>query len=423
MRFPRRLACAVVAAAVSPALARAQDPAPPPAAVPAESLEARLARAEDAIEQLRAQLAEQAQSKVSARLRNHVQLSGLVLVNAFSNGAAVNNGDVPLFADSSSAPGSNLGGSVRQTRLGLTVSGARALGGGLTGDLQLDFYGGSVGGRINPLLRIRTATARIDWPHIGLLIGQESPLVAPLNPVSFASSGFPGYAGAGNLWLWIPQARLTLEAGSRFRVGLQGAALAPLEPSAARARFLADTADAAESSGRPSAEGRVYFGWGDGDAESQFGFGIHRGWLVAGGDTLLTSEALTVDGRLAFGEKLLLQGEGFFNGQALAGLGGGGIGQNLGAGGVPVRTQGAWVQLNLRPTFAWELGGGYGFDDPDDSDLPATGRFKNVVFSGHLHWRPGGGLLTGVEVRRIETTYLNGVYAANHINWFAGVAF
>jgi len=423
MRFPLRLLMTFAVCLAGTLGAQDPPPAPAEAPLPPESLAARVARAEEAIELLRARLQEQDQAKVGSRLRNRVQLSGLILINAYSNGAAVNNSDVPLFADSSSTPGSHVGGTARQTRLGITVSDARALGGALGGDLQLDFYGGSVGGRINPLLRIRTATARIDWPHFGILLGQESPLVAPLNPVSFASSGLPGFANAGNLWLWIPQARATLEMGRSFRVGLQGAALAPLEPSPARARFFADTADNAESSGRPTVEGRMYFGWGDGDAESQFGFGIHRGWLVATGDTLITSEALTVDGRLAFGEKLLIQGEAFFSGQALGGLGGGGIGQNRGAGGVPVRTQGAWVQLNLRPTFAWELGGGYGFDDPDDSDLTATARFKNVAFTGHLHWRPGGGLLTGVEFRRIETTYATGVYAVHHLNGFVGLAF
>jgi hypothetical protein len=423
--FPRHLvAIAGFTLVLATAPARAQD-----SAAAADSLAARLARAEEAIELLRSQLQEQAQSKVQSRLRNQVQLSGLVLMNAFANNARVNNSDVPQFValpqDTSGLPNSHLGGTVRQTRLGITVTGARALGGGLGGDLQLDFYGGqqpSGGGRTHPLLRVRTATARIDWPHFGILVGQESPLVAPHNPVSFASSGFPGFANAGNLWLWIPQARATLEMGRSFRFGLQAAALAPMTNSPQG--VFTTQPDSAEKTGRPTFQGRAYIGWGEGEAESQFGVGIHRGWIATTGDTLLTSEAVTVDGRLAFGETVLIHGEAFFRGQALAGLGGGGIGQNLGINNVPVRTQGGWVQLNLRPSFAWELGGGYGVDDPDDTDLvAATGRGKNAVISGHLHWRPGGGLLTGVEFRRIETTYQSGALTANHINWFVGMAF
>jgi hypothetical protein len=120
---------------------------------------------------------------------------------------------------------------------------------------------------------------------------------------------------------------------------------------------------------------------------------------------------------------VLLQGEGFFNARALAGLGGGGIGQQFGSGGVPLKTRGGWGQLNIRPTFAWELGGGAGFDDPNEGDLPLSGRARNVVYEGHIHWRPGGGLLLGFEYRRIETTYEGGTLGANHLNGFAGVAF
>ncbi|MDP3775581.1 MAG: hypothetical protein Q8Q85_15075 [Gemmatimonadales bacterium] len=395
---------------------------------PQDSLAERVQRLEETVERLQRQLEEQAQAKVQSRLRNRLELSGLILVNGFHNGARVNNSDVPQFVenpqDTSGLPNSHLGGAIRQTRLGITMSGARALGGDLSADLQMDFFGGqqpSGGGRTRPLLRVRTATLKVDWPHIGLLVGQESPLVAPHNPVSFAASGTPGFVTSGNLWLWIPQARLTFEAGSRVRFGVQGAALAPMQPSAQPA--FDTQPDSAEKSGRPMAEGRVYVGWGSEDTESQIGFGIHRGWIATTGETLLTSEAYTADLRLALGPKVAILGEAFFNGLALSGLGGGGVGQSQGALGVPVRTQGGWVQLNLRPTFAWELGGGYGFDDPEDTDLPTTGRIKNVSYEGHLHWRPGGGLLMGLEFRRIETTYSPGVIAANHLNWFAGVAF
>ena len=420
-----RFALIVAAAAfVAPAL-RAQEPA--------DSLAERVRRAEEAIERLQQQLQEQAQAKVQSRLRNRVELSGLILVNGFYTNARVNNADVPQFVsspqDTTGLPNRQLGGAIRQTRIGVAVSGARTLGGDLSGDLQLDFFGGQLasgGGRTRPVMRIRTATLKVDWPHLGLLVGQESPLVAPHNPVSFAATGTPGFVGAGNLWLWIPQARFMLEAGTQVRVGFQAAALAPMQPSPQPA--FDTQPDSAEKSGRPTLQGRLYVGWGGGDAESQIGVGVHRGWIATTGDSLLTSEAYTADLRLAVGEKVLVLGEAFLNGQALGGLGAGGIGQNQGGGGVPVRTRGGWVQLNLRPSFAWEFGGGYGFDDPNDADLPPTTqtvvpRRKNAAYEGHLHWRPGGGLLFGAAFRRLETTYAAGTLSANHINWFAGLAF
>lgn len=425
MIIPARRVLLVLGFALTARLAVAQTPA--------DSLAERVRRAEEAIERLQHQLEEQAQAKVQSRLRNHVELSGLILVNGFYNGAQVNNSDVPQFVlnpqDTSGLANRHIGGAVRQTRLGVAVSGAHALGAELSADLEMDFFGGQVasaGGRTRPLMRIRTASFKVDWPHLGLLVGQESPLVAQLNPVSFAAVGTPGFVGSGNLWLWIPQARLTLEAGSRVRVGIQGAALAPMLPSPQPA--FDTQADSAEKSGRPTVEARAYLGWGGEDEESQIGVGIHRGWIATRTDTLITSEAYTADLKIALGPKVQISGEAFFNGKALAALGGGGIGQNLGPGGFPVRTRGGWAQLNLRPSFAWELGGGYGFDDPNDDDLPPASatfqpRFKNVSYEGHLHWRPGGGLLLGFEFRRIETTYAPGVIASNHMNWFAGMAF
>ncbi len=392
------------------------------------TLAQRLQRAEEAIERLQRQLEEQNQSKVGSRLRNGVTLSGLIITNGFYNNARVNNSDAPQFVsvpqDTTGLPNRHLGAAIRQTRLGIAVSGARALGGALGADLQMDFFGGqmpSSNNRTSPVLRLRTATARLDIRHVGILFGQESPLVSPNNPVSFAASGIPGFAAAGNLWLWTPQVRATYETWSTPRFGIQGALLAPMTPSPQGA-FLTQ-ADSAEKSARPTVQGRVYVGWGDGDAESQLGFGVHRGWIATTGDSVLASEAFTADWRLALGEKIQVVGEAFFSGQALAGLGGGGIGQNLGLASVPVRTVGGWTQLNLRPSFAWEFGGGAGLDDPDEADLPTSGRGRNIAYEGHLHWRPGGGLLFGFEFRRMETTYVSGTVGANHFNWFGGVAF
>lgn len=393
-----------------------------------DSLLERLERAERAIERLTREMQTQDRSKVGSRLRNNVELSGMVLVNGFSTTARVNNSDVPTIVvtpqDSSGLPNAHLGGQVRQSRIGLTISGANALGAMLSGDFQLDFYGGqqpSSGGRTFPLPRIRTAFVRLDWRHVGLLVGQESQLTSPLNPVSFAAVGLPGYTNAGNLWFWIPQARLTYQTGGSIRFGVQGAALAPMldRPQPA---FLTQP-DSAEKSRRPNLQARGYVSWGFGDTESQVGFGVHRGWIATTGDTLMTTEALTADARIMFGEKAMLQGEFFYNGRGLAALGGGGVGQQFGAAGAPVDSRGGWVQLNLRPTFSWELGGGYGLDDPDDADLPAGARLKNVHITGHLHYRPGGGLLMGAEFRRVQTTYSFGEIAANHINGFVGLAF
>src|SRR5712691_4409036 len=80
----------------------------------------------------------------------------------------------------------------------------------------------------------RRAVGIVSWDHAQLLFGQESPLVAERSPRSLASVGFPDFAGAGNLWLWLPQFRVTAEGGYTLRVAVQVAVLAPTAGAALR---------------------------------------------------------------------------------------------------------------------------------------------------------------------------------------------
>src|SRR3989442_15870243 len=64
-----------------------------------------------------------------------VELTGLVLVNGFFTNARVNNSDVPQFADSL-ASASAVGGTVRQTRLGLLVTDPDVLRGSFSGEVD-----------------------------------------------------------------------------------------------------------------------------------------------------------------------------------------------------------------------------------------------------------------------------------------------
>ena len=365
-----------------------------------------------------------AQEKPAAPVQRSVELTGFVLVNAFFNNARVNNSDVPQFADSLAAV-SGGGGAIRQTRLGVLVTDPDVLGGSFSGEVDVDFFGGqqpSSGGRTFPLLRLRRAVGTVHWQYAHLLFGQESPLVAERSPRSLAAVGFPDFAGAGNLWLWLPQFRITLETGYTLRLALQGAVLAPAS-GAAQGAFTTQP-DSAERSQRPYLQGRVRLGWGPSDDPSEIAIGGHQGWLGSG-DSLLVSQAITADARIKLGPVELL-GEGFL-GKALAGLGGGGIGQgqnfDSGAGGLPVRTKGGWGQLNIRPQPAWMFGGGCGIDDPDDRDVPVNGRLKNFVCEGHLEVRPKGPLVFGFEFRRLETTWPSGKFTTNHLNGAAGFRF
>lgn len=395
------------------------------------SLAARLERAERLLQMLREQVSQQTTARVESRSGNHVALSGLVLVNGFFNNARVNNSDVPQIVLSPdplvNLPASHTGATARQSQFALTASVPDLAGGSFHGELDVDFFGGqqtSPGGRNWPLVRLRRVRAEIEWPHGWVLFGQEAPPIAEVNPSSLAQIGLVGFARSGNLWLWLPQVRAGAEVGTTVKIGLEAAALAPTAGDPLGVGVFFTQPDRAERSRRPSLQGRLRIRWDESESSGEISLGGHYGWLAKAADTLVTSRAVAASARFTATRYLELRAE-VFAGQALAGLGGGGIGQNLGVGLVPVRARGGWAQLNVRPHPAIEVGGGYGLDDPDDADLdPTTALLRNLSWEGHFQWRPAP-LVFGVEFRRIETTYAPavGTLSAHHVNLAAGFEF
>ena len=357
-------------------------------------------------------------------------MHGLLLMNGFHTSAKTNNSDLPQFAlppDPADNPAASAsGGTVRQSRVTVTALVPEFAGGALRGELDVDFFGGqqpSTGGRTFPLLRIRRVFAELIWNRVTLLVGQESPPIAMVSPSSLASIGLPGFAAAGNLWLWLPQVRLSgdLAPTGGVRVGAEVAALAPTAGEA-QAPFLTQP-DIAERSGRPFLQGRVRARWGGPEEPGEVSVGGHYGWIVDAAGDRVPSKAAALSVWTPISRVLELRAEGF-TGQALAGLGGGGIGQNMVQDGVPVRSTGGWVQLNLRPSPGWEFGGGVGLDDPHDEDLVAPARLRNLAVEGHVIWRRAP-LVVGAELREIRTRYAAFVStrSATHANVAVGFEF
>jgi hypothetical protein len=386
----------------------------------ADSLAERLRRAEAAIEMLQTQVAEQAQSAVQTRSRMRLELDGRILMNAFANTRRVNNVDNPQFVLADPAAGVPMRGAgiaMRQSRLGLALTGARALGGEFSGDVDVDFYGGQLpsgGGRTFPVLRLRTARGIVRWSRAQLMIGQESPLISDVDPLSIAAVGSPAFAAAGNLWLWLPQVRVGYEHPGLVRVGAQGAVLAPTSGDPA-APFDTDN-DLAERAMRPYLEGRVFAAWGE-EERGEIGCGAHQGWLVPTTDRESTS-AFACDLVAPLISWLELRGE-WFRGQALRGLGGGGIGQNFSPANEPLRTTGGWGQLNLRPSGLFGLGAGCGVDHPE----PAAARRRNDVCAAYASLRPHGPVFIGVEYRWMRTEFPSGRYVNDYVTLGSGFGF
>lgn len=387
-------------------------------AVPPDSLAARLRRAEAAIQALQKVIAEQSGGGVQSRSHLTVEVSGRILTNGFFNSQRVNNVDNPQYADSISSDPHGLGASIRQTRLGVVVRHPSVLGGTFEGDLDADFNGGqlpSSGGRTFPLLRLRTAKAILRWSGASLLIGQEAPLVSGLNPVSPTAVGTPLFSNAGNLWQWVPQARFGFERVGELRFGAQAAVLAPMSGDPAGAFETGN--DLAERTYRPFVQGRVYVRWGPDDLVSEIGCGVHKGWLQPA-SAVVSSDAVACDALIPMTDMFELRGE-FFTGEALGGLGGGGIGQNFTPTNTSLSTTGGWAQLNLRPMTEWRLGAGCGEDHPEE----VATRRRNDVCAGYTIIEPAGPFFLGAEYRFIRTEYASGRFTSHFVTMATGFSF
>jgi hypothetical protein len=414
----------------APAVTRAQDTA----RVSTDSLLARLRALEASVDVLQKQVAEAATSGVTTRTRIQVELSGRVVMNTFSNERIVNNVDNPQFVRRDTAarvPLKGMGMAVRQTMFGIRANVSDVLGGSFHGAMDVDFYGGqqpSSGGRTFPLLRIRTAHGTLAWSRAEILAGQEIPLFSPLNPISPAAVGTPGFVAAGNLWLWLPQVRATVHTGTAFDVGLQAAVLAPTSGDAVAA-FDTDF-DAAERTRRPYIESRVRAKWGEFEKEGELGCSVHLGWVSVAApvgarpDSNLTSKAAGCDARLPILWWLEVRGEGY-TGDLMRGLGGGAIGQGVGVNGDPVHDDAGWGQINLRPFHEILTGGaGCGIDRVRERNVlgDPNARLRNTTCSAYVQWKPGTVFL-GFEGRRTATEYSTGRFANNHFNLAIGFEF
>ena len=137
------------------------------------STDQRLATVEEHQELLEAKVNEQYQTKVESASKYRVRFSGIVLLNAFNNKGVVNNIDVPTLAEYPTPLSSgSAGATLRQSELGLEGFGPTLAGARTSADIQVDFGGGVPAipnGVTSGLLRIRTATMRMDWDRTSII--------------------------------------------------------------------------------------------------------------------------------------------------------------------------------------------------------------------------------------------------------------
>ena len=407
---------------------------------------AHAASLEEEYELLAGKVDDQYQTKVESASKYRMRISGIVLMNLFSNQGAVDNIDFPDLASPRTPGYSNgsFGATLRQSQIGFEVFGPEVAGARTRADLQLDLAGGftAVPNGINSgLMRLRTATMRMDWDNTSVVVGQDSLFISPNSPTSFASLAEPALSYAGNLWSWVPQVRVEhrLPLGEGSSLLLQGGILDPVSGVIPSTTPYSQVGPG-ESSRQPAYGTRVAWTHSLFGQTLRAGVGGFYGRQEYGFNRNVDAWAAMTDVEVPLGSAFSLSGK-VYRGRGVGGLYGG-IGQSVLFNGSPqdpyteiiaLNSIGGWAQLKYRPARKVELNAAFGIDNPYARDLnyfqqpqsyagPPWSRnragFANVIY------RPRSDLLFSAEYRQLETNTVGaGLSGAGHLNLMMGVLF
>ena len=408
-------------------------------------LEAKLAAADDQQTIANGKIDGQEQTKVESGSQSRLTLSGLLLMNAYSNNGTAENSDVPNLALPSSAPfrSGALGATVRQSEITLQASGPQIWGAQSSGELIADFFGGlpnSLDGSAGGVARLKIARGRLDWSKRSLLFGEDTPFISPLSPTSYASLGTPALGYSGNLWTWTPQ--LVFEQrdrlGATWRNTFQAGLLDPLDGEFP-ARLSSRVPEAGEFSREPALAVHESLGRDLFDRTFTFGAGAYGSRQTYGFGRNLQAWALTADWNLALAPALDLSGEAF-RGRGIGGLWGG-IGTSI-VSSTPDLTQattqiggvnaaGGWTQLKFHLSPSLQFNAAYGLDNAFAADVerfegtnPNYPLARNHTALFNFIDQPRSDLVLALEYRRIYTTpFVAPTLTAAQINAAIGVIF
>jgi hypothetical protein len=410
------------------------------------SPEDRVLQLEESHQLLSNKIDEQYQTKVESASKYRVKLSGIALLNFFGNRGRVDNQDLPSLAlrRGPTDTGGDFGATARQSQVGLEAYGPAFAGGRASADLHLDFFGGfpnTSDGVASGLVRLRTATVRLDWDRTSIIVGQDAPFFSPLSPSSVASLGYPALSYAGNLWTWIPQARVEhrVNFSEASSISVQAGFLDPFSgqpPSAPYNR----TPGAGEKSRQPAYATRAAWTFGEPSRAVSLGAGGFYSRQNYGANRKEDAWAGTADWNVPIGNRIALSGE-FYRGRALGGLGGAqgasvlfnGPENDPSSSLIGLNLIGGWTQLKFKASSSVEFNAAYGQDNPFGRDLR---HFNSPVSFGYVLaprnqsemfnviYRPRTDLVFSLEYRHLNTLRTNQQRnTANHLNLAVGVLF
>lgn len=378
----------------------------PTVAEPNATLEDRVAIQEKRIE-------EQAQTKVETSQKFPLAITGMALFNAFLNSRYGGGVEYPTVATLAPTPQSG-NATLRQTIIGLEFHGPQTfLGGTVSGDLAMDFYTGGVS--FNSMFRLRTGSINLNWKTTRLMVGIDKPIFNPRDPSSLAQVGISPLTGAGNLWLWMPQARVqqdfafTSQTGLRARVGV----VATHETSP----YDQPTLPVTVTPVRPGAEGRVEFYHElDSDRRLELAGGFHESTTHAGGFSI---PSRVYSGDWFFNPFKPVEWTGVvFTGQNVSNLGTGAVNQGYAVyrhNAYAITARGGWTQLTLHTAPRLDFHLFTGVQYYESGVLGVNDVSRNLMYGVNLFFRLAPNVLLGPEVSQFRTLYIgSGTRLTNH---------
>jgi hypothetical protein len=255
-------------------------------------------------------------------------------------------------------------------------------------------------------MRLRTASIQIDWKTRSFMVGLEKPIFNPRDPSSLARVGVSPLTGAGNLWLWLPQARFEQDVrwsstgGLRAQIGIVQTRETGSYENAASATQVERL--------RPSLEGRfeLYQGFG-GERRIEIAPGFHTSKTHITGFSI-PSNIFSLDWLFRFAGPVEFTGA-FYKGSNVAHLGTGGSRQGFGYNGttpIPIHTFGGWGQLTVKPVQRVAFHFFSGQMDDRDRELDRGALGKNIVWGGNVFYYLAPNVIASFEATQTRSRYI-----------------
>lgn len=353
---------------------------------------------QERIEAVEQRTAEQAQTKVSASQRFPISLTGMFLFDATEASGTPSSGGYGTYGSTLTGTG----GTLRQSIIGLDYYGPHIFGDGqIHGSLAMDFYSGTQ----DSVLRIRRGVVSFDWKRRSITFGQDKPLIAPLQPTSFAHVGIPPLSGAGNLWLWLPQAQYEerIPIGANTRLNAQLALIQTNDAYAAPAL----AGQSAIAPARPGAEARLEYqrSWSE-QPRLTVGLGAHTSTSHVLGQSI-PSHVVSVDFKYQPEKWLQITGT-VLHGENFGNLGG--LSPSLEVteyGAVPIRSSAGWVQVAFPVTSRLTFDIYAGRQLNAANDLIANDPFRSLMYAGNVLYRVAPNVILGFEGGQSRIAYID----------------